>query len=269
MVRAIEEWQRGVIAVGLLGTDLQSSQLEATGFIVDLESGLIVTCAHVVLSAFSNHKKNPTLTLDPGDELAIGVGGEGERIDWRCRAKPSFLSRPPADYPGPPPPVHWTCIRDDGTRLDLAILRLVDATPAVDASTALARAGRHAKALSLGLPPTHPLSPGDPLVMLGYGQNAQTGAGVERTATTTRGYFAGEYSSDAERHWLKVDARILSGHSGGPVVNRGGEVVGWACKARAPLAANPASPLPLLSARASWRLSPSHSRSVCFGRSPS
>ena len=50
-----------------------------------------------------------------------------------------------------------------------------------------------------------------------------------------RGHYAGCYSSNGQvpgskqsGDWLKVDVTILSGHSGGPVVNRVGEVVGWA-----------------------------------------
>ena len=39
-----------------------------------------------------------------------------------------------------------------------------------------------------------------------------------------RGHYAGCYASNANGHWLKADVRILSGHSGGPVVSGNGEV---------------------------------------------
>lgn len=73
------------------------------------------------------------------------------------------------------------------------------------------------------------LRDGVSLVMLGYGQD-HTGGGSERTSTTTRGCFSGNYVSATEGVWLKSDVMVLSGHSGGPVLNRGGEAVGWAVK---------------------------------------
>ena len=245
---AIQEWQRGVVAIGVSTPNLSSSKLIGTGFVVDLQSGLIVTCAHVVLDAYKMHQLSPATKLDPGDSapggLAIGVG-VGEQVTWVCRAELRYISRPPLDYPGPVPPNHWV-VNDDGARLDLAVLQLV--APVAPNGSALqtpekilARHGRDARALSLGVPPSVPksvpLSDGIELVMLGFGQNASgfSGKGAEQTSTTMRGHYAGCYSSNGlvdgslqSGDWLKVDVTILSGHSGGPVVNRVGEVVGWA-----------------------------------------
>ena len=244
---AIQEWQRGVVAIGTRNPNLPKSALVGTGFIVDLQSGLIVTCAHVALDAYEAHKLSPATRMDPGVAgVAIGVG-IGEEVTWVCRAELRYISRPPVGYPGPDPPHHWV-VKDHGARLDLAVLQLVE----LDGSTlrrnpgeVLARGARTARALSLGVPPptprSVPLSDGAELVMLGYGQSG-SGKGAEQTSTTMRGHYAGRYSSNGvvpgslqSGDWLKVDVRILSGHSGGPVVNRVGEVVGWAVMSSASL----------------------------------
>ena len=115
---AIQEWQRGVVAIGGLspfgGLVPTSAHVTGSGFIVDLPSGLVVTCAHVVLAIYKQHlDSNGDESVDPGGAapniagLAIGVG-VGERIIWKCRAKLRYISRPPpgVDEDGPVPPDH-------------------------------------------------------------------------------------------------------------------------------------------------------------------
>ena len=91
---AIREWQRGVVAIGVRKPNLPSSILNGTGFIVDLQAGLIVTCAHVVLGNFYDF----AIGEDSGTGgLAIGVGGihDGKQIEWRGRAELRYISRQP------------------------------------------------------------------------------------------------------------------------------------------------------------------------------
>ena len=49
---AIEEWQRAVVAIGACNPNLPDSELHGSGFIVDLQAGLIIACAHVVLGIY-------------------------------------------------------------------------------------------------------------------------------------------------------------------------------------------------------------------------
>jgi len=65
------------------------------------------------------------------------------------------------------------------------------------------------------------------VVLLGYGQ---AGRGGPPSATSTRGCFAGACEHPLTGGWLRTDALMLSGHSGGPLVNRRGEVVGWSVR---------------------------------------
>ena len=72
------------------------------------------------------------------------------------------------------------------------------------------------------------LAIGDDVVLLGYGQ-AGRGVGPP-SATNTRGVFSGSFEHPITGSWLRTDALMLSGHSGGPLLNRRGEVVGWSVR---------------------------------------
>ena len=168
-----------------------------------------------------------------------------------------------------PPPEHWR-VQDsaDLGALDLALLQLSDVSgkPLAEQTepgtglpvlTLWPRCLRDGWSADLGFAADHPrglpipaeaagplladlacalrlghastLQDGEPFVMLGYGQHG-TGTGQDQTSTTTRGHFSGSYASSTTGDWYKTTVTILSGHSGGPVLNRHGEVIGWAVR---------------------------------------
>ena len=232
---AIRESQRGMVAIGTRNLELPDSQLSGTGFLIDMPSGIVVTCTHLILDAY--HRKHASRNLvgcDPGvDGLAIGIGGigEGETIEWRCHAKLLAIKRPWSSY-AKAIPSHWS-VSDDGTDgtegLNLAILQLVrkDGSPLLEeAAGVLAYDGLDAHALALPLP-TFRISHGEELVALGYG-----GSNLSRTAVTSRGSFTG-HMKDTDGNWLSVSMNIHLGQLGGPAINRGGAVVGWVVRSEA------------------------------------
>lgn len=79
---------------------------------------------------------------------------------------------------------------------------------------------------SIALGDADALHLGDPLLVVGY-----PGDGSERSrppVTVSRGVVAGLEAFRDTLLWIKTDAWIATGHSGGAVLNRGGQVVGVA-----------------------------------------
>ena len=229
---AIRQWQSGVVAVGARRHD-GTNQLRGSGWLVDVPSGLVCTSAHVILDCVGRDDSSVGKSLlDPAVHgVAIGVG-IGEQIRWWCRATLRYYSMPGTDYPAQAPS-SWPAA-GDALRLDIAVLQLVnwDGSPlnpslADAAAPQWHRTGEGAIALPLGR--SADLSEGDTLVMLGYGQDLTVGRNAPYTSTTCRGYYSGRFS-DHTGEWLKADMRMLSGHGGGPVLNRHGEVIGLAIK---------------------------------------
>lgn len=64
-------------------------------------------------------------------------------------------------------------------------------------------------------------------MLLGYGRAASSHVAC---ATNTRGVFAGRWDDALTGPWLRTDALMLSGHSGGPLVSQEGRVVGWSVR---------------------------------------
>jgi len=124
--------------------------------------------------------------------------------------------------------------------VDLAVLRLValvDGTRLPDPVVSL-RTGYQIFALPLAPPPPS----GRPLVVMGYGcgpsmesqqygldllwGNEEVSLGIATTLVKTEGVFKATFS-DMHGDWLKTDAPILPGYSGGPAISELGGVIGW------------------------------------------
>ena len=195
MAEAVPQWQRGVVAVGVL-TDPPGPRptLMGSSFIIDTDAGIVATCAHVI----------DAITSRTG--FAHIVVGVGSPIEWRHRAVVRRLSPPPAP-------------RDARNGLDLALLQLtadLDGGP-LDLGGLVA----------LPLGDSDQLQPGEPLVVLGYGQPESK---LTQTATVTRGVFSARYEDESHHRngsWLRTDSLVLGGHSGGPALDRRGRVAGW------------------------------------------
>ena len=99
--------------------------------------------------------------------------------------------------------------------------------PSLDSPSFLETAPPLPEVAALPLGDEASLGVGDDVVLLGYGQ---AGRGGPPAATNTRGVFAGACEHPITGHWLRTDALMLSGHSGGPLLNRRGEVVGWSVR---------------------------------------
>lgn len=211
--RAIPQWQNGVVAVGARRTDSACADLVGTAWIVDVEAGLVCTCAHVIMDCYPR-AATPLYRDASAEGVAIGVGVGGP-IRWWCRADLRYLSLPPTDVGYPHPlPANWPPA-DDALGLDLAVLRLRnwDGTaldPHLNAHGAdlWHRSGDLAVALPLGRSTSDALAPGDDLVMLGYGQGKDMGVGYQRTSTTTKGCFNGWHRKADTGEWLETSLTI-------------------------------------------------------------
>ena len=117
-------------------------------------------------------------------------------------------SRPglPPSYPGDP-------------MLDLAILRI---TRRLDGAPIPPHSFK-----PLALADSDAVVKGESVWNLGYGQQV---GNVTNTRNTTQGFVIDPELTDPDGKWILTDAEMLSGHSGGPVINKNGEVIGWCVK---------------------------------------
>lgn len=103
------------------------------------------------------------------------------------------------------------------TSSDAFAMRAAAALPAADLPAVTALPLGHEGVLAVG----------EDVVLLGYGR---AGRGGPPSATNTRGVFAGRCEHPQTGSWLRTDALMLSGHSGGPLLNGRGEVIGWSVR---------------------------------------
>ena len=219
-------WPPALVAIGAQQVDAEPI-LAGSGFIVHLDGKrcIICTCAHVVLTVRNTAERSGGSVLDP---IHYGVAvGIGDPVVWRegCTAFIEHIS-PPHRSCHPLAPVVPSVVHAQPTgayQLDLAILVIEsdDGSP-----------GEQLAALPLG--DSQDVHAGDELVLLGYGQPGMqsslvgtASASQQVSATVTRGVCAGIIEDEESGAWIKTDALMLAGHSGGPVIAASGRVVGW------------------------------------------
>ena len=197
---AVMQWQRAVVAIGALPANDRPGLPMGSGFCINAKFGVICTCAHVI---------ERIRLLDPAqnvDEMRVVIG-DGNPAKWRFVARVRRLSPPAAP-------------RDSRNGLDAALLQLDCAWP-----NSAVLSSPQIPALPFGSSDTPQLQPGAQLVVLGYGQSDSTRT---KYATVTQGIFVGPIKKETTGWWLRTDAKVLGGHSGGPALNDKGELVGWA-----------------------------------------
>jgi serine protease Do len=178
-----------------------------SGTIVD-PSGIILTKCHVA------NPRAMGMSAPPADRLAIAIT---ERSDE------------------PPVLTYFAEIVAQSPQLDLAVLRIVSQ---VD--------GRRVSKLNLHHVPvgdSDSLELGDNLAIFGY-----PGIGGE-TVTYTSGNVSGftqQKGLSARRAWIKTDATIAGGNSGGTAVNRQGQLVGIPTQAAAGTGITPVDARPVV-----------------------
>ena len=237
------DWQIGMVAIGVQ-RGKGDPVLMGSGWVVDAPLGLICTCAHVVIDCFNISDVECMSEL----HIAIGVGID-EPIRWcqhedndqvRRHAEVRYLSLQPSDGRPSSETISSSHLVRDNKRLDLAVLQL-QYSDGVQTWHDPRRAPHHWHhsgqlhgdspiALPLGRSSGLTSGFGGGLTLLGYGQaGGFSKLGQEKTSTIVTGRYAGRWES-GDGKWLKANMSIYDGHSGGPVLNRRGEVIGWAVR---------------------------------------
>lgn len=222
----VHDWmRRGLVAIGVstAGTAGQiiintpnghrSISPIGSGFVVD-ERGLVFTCEHVRSAARAMQENDRRIVV------AI-YSGEGP-VNWQECFEASVLART-AFWDGSDiqPPIGIPPIPGNA---DASVLQLqhLHATGA-PVQTPVTRPGslEPIGVMPLGGPADiHALERSPQLFALGFPPSGG------HTPTYTQGTFAGTYN-DTHGQWLKVFGLIMAGHSGGPVLNVHGVVIGW------------------------------------------
>jgi S1-C subfamily serine protease len=186
-------------------------------------SGTIVHPSGIILT--NCHVANPRamgMSAPPADRLAIAIT---ERSDQ------------------PPVVTYFAQVLVQAPEIDLALLKIV---AGVD--------GRAVSNLNLPCAPlgdSDTLELGDPLAIFGY-----PGIGGE-TVTFTSGSVSGftqEENLRLARAWIKTDATIAGGNSGGTAVNSGGELVGVPTQAAAGTGIQPVDARPVVDTNRDGRI---------------
>ena len=206
----ISELYESVVALGAGfdtpngGTLLPKGQ-KGTGFFITKE-GYLSTCHHVLHDIERDNRLAP-----PAGAQRVLCVGIGSPIKWMYRASVVYQS----SRPGLPPQ------HSSDPMLDLAVLR-------IDQRLDGGAIQGGFKPLTLGDSTT--AKDGSRLWILGYGQQDRD---VTDTTNTVDGCLSGRHTDKKDGNWLRTNADMLGGHSGGPAVLRNGRVVGWCVKSHA------------------------------------
>lgn len=198
--------------------------LVGSGFFVHAD-GTSCTDAHIILDVCDLFLKNPVAYLNPGDtDFARVAIGFGNPVKWQFSACVCKISYPPADHPlmGPG---GIAAGRTPG--LDLAVLRLGDRYPLGGQLSTPLTAADGSQITVLPFADAEPAL-NDAISVAGYGY-PNTISRNTGNPSVTRGVYSGPFR-DAHGAWLKTDAVMLAGHSGGPALNTAGQIVGWSIR---------------------------------------
>ena len=192
-----------VIALGVGIGGARPTRQFGSGFFINT-GGHLITCHHVVVDM------NKEVPAAAAHIYCVGVGSP---IVWTYEAEIVRMSSCPAFEPQQRPPTDPV---PTDPMLDLAIFRVtrrLDGTPLPAASfKPITFANSDAVVV------------GEPVWVLGYGQQRSD---LTNTRNTMKGIVSGRHTDAAGRKFIRTDAEMLSGHSGGPVVNKSFKVLGW------------------------------------------
>ncbi len=214
----LEKAMRAVVQVVALRQGFLGSYSPAwtgSGTIVD-PSGIVVTNCHVA------NPRAMGMSAPPADRLGIAIT---ERSDQ------------------PPVLTYFAQVVAQSPELDLAVLRIV--------STLDGKALSNPRLPAVPLGDSDELELGDAMAILGY-----PGIGGE-TITLTMGTVSGfsrEAALKAARAWIKTDATIAGGNSGGCAVNSDGELVGVPTQAAAGSGVTPVDARPVVDTNRDGRI---------------
>lgn len=196
---AIDDWKRGVLAVAT-----SKGILNGSCFVIDAEKGLLWTAAHVL-------GEEPKKLVGQHRNIGMPVV-DGGAIEWIYRAEILCSTGAQSHKPA-----------NNFDNVDGALLvirhRLVSGTPHALTLPLLCADGK-TKVIALPMKPDG-LKKLQQVTLLGY-------PGPTQRFTPTHSHLSGPKTVSAEdgEYWM-TDKVMLPGHSGGPVMNVSGEVIGW------------------------------------------
>ena len=182
-------FSNGVMAIGTC-TKSELPRFHGSAFLIDAHHNLLITAAHI-LADFDAAKH----------DIVIGLG---DPCTWAYRAELMQTSQPASQHDG----------------LVVRIFAHLDGSPCAKGHIYDHR-GWPIEALPLG--DSDLFSGGEELCVLGYGQRNPSSWPRKQSAP---GLVVGT-SEGRGGAWLQISAAVFSGHSGGPVIDQSGQVIGF------------------------------------------